>query len=536
MKRFAALYRQLDESRGTGAKVEALRRYFTEADDVDAAWGLYFLSGRRLKRLVPPTRLRQWAAEIGGQPDWMIAACHAHVGDLAETVALLLDGRSDHAEADVPLAQWVARLRALEGLDEADARARLATWWQHLPTEQCFLLNKLLTGALRVGVSAGLAQRALAEALSLDPALVAQRLMGDWQPGAGLIAGLRAPPAEGTVASRPYPFCLAAPVGDDAPALGRCDDYLAEWKWDGIRAQLIRREGQVFLWSRGEELLEGRFPDIEAAAMALPDGQVLDGEIVAWREGVRPFAELQRRINKRKPGMRLLREVPVVYLAYDLLEAEGHDLREAPLRERRARLEALLQDQAGIRLSPPISAADWPSLAALRADARGRGVEGLMLKAWDQPYRHGRRRGVWWKWKVDPMTVDAVLIYAQAGRGRRANLYTDYTLAVWQGETLVPVAKAYSGLSDRELTDMDRWIRRNTTERFGPVRSVLPEQVFEIAFEGIQPSSRHKAGLALRFPRIHRWRQDKPAAEADTLDTLRDLLDLRSAQGIEEGH
>lgn len=528
MKRFAALYEQLDATRATSRKLALMRACFEQADDADSAWMLYFLCGRRLKRVLAPATLRAVAAEVAGIPDWMLAASHAHVGDLAETIALLTDDRreADPRLAERGLAEWVEELRALREAEKAEMVARLGMWWRGLPVREAFLLNKLLTGALRVGVSRGLATRALAAAFDQDENLVAQRLMGDWQPDAALMQRLRAPPAAGTVASAPYPFCLAAPF-EDAPAdLGPATDYLVEWKWDGIRAQLIRREGQVFLWSRGEELLEGRFPEVEMAAMqTLPDGSVLDGELLAWKEGVLPFAELQRRINKREPGRKLLHAAPVIFQAYDLLEAEGRDIRTEDQRARRERLEALIAEAASPQLRVSrLVAGDWADLARLRGEARARGVEGLMLKRADAPYTRGRRRGVWWKWKVAPMTVDAVLVYAQAGHGRRANLYTDYTLAVWDGEALVPVAKAYSGLTDDELTAMDRWIRRNTRERFGPVRSVAPEQVFEIAFENIQASQRHKAGLALRFPRIHRWRQDKPAAEAGTLDELRRLL------------
>ena len=528
MRRFAQLYEQLDATRATGRKLSLMAEYFRHSDDEAAAWALYFLTGRRLKRLLSPARLKAWAAEAAGVADWMLASSHAHVGDLAETIALLFDdgGAGDPALVSRELGAWVAELRALAQADEAVIGAQLADWWRGLPLRESFLLTKLLTGSLRVGVSTGLATRALAQALEQDENLIAQRLMGDWQPDAALLARLRAPPDAGTIASQPYPFCLAAPLEGAPVELGAVTDFLVEWKWDGIRAQLIRREGQVFVWSRGEELLAGRFPEIEAAAMALPDGTVLDGEVVCWRDGIRPFAELQRRINKQKPGRRLLEEAPVRFLAYDLLEAEGRDIRDQSTRARRHTLErSVAAAEATITVSPLVSAGDWASLAPLRAEARTRGVEGLVLKHADAPYTRGRRRGVWWKWKVDPLTVDAVLVYAQAGHGRRSNLYTDYTLAVWDGDALVPVAKAYSGLTDKELTQMDRWIRQHTIERFGPVRSVQPLQVFEIAFEGIQQSKRHKAGVALRFPRIHRWRQDKPAAEADHLQALHALLD-----------
>jgi len=527
MRRFAQLYEQLDATRATSRKLALMADYFRDSDDEAAAWALYFLTGRRLKRLLSPTRLKAWAADAAGIPDWMLVSSHAHVGDLAETIALLFDDGSDGEPALVSreLGAWVAALRALAQADEATIGLQLAAWWRGLPLREGFLLTKLLTGGLRVGVSTGLATRALAQALEQDENLVAQRLMGDWQPDADLLARLRAPPDAGTIASQPYPFCLAAPLDDAPEGVGAVADFVVEWKWDGIRAQLIRREGQVFIWSRGEELLAGRFPEVEAAAMALPDGVVLDGELVCWRDGIQPFAELQRRINKQKPGRRLLAEAPVRFLAYDILEVEAKDVREQPTIARRDRLETVVASaDAALSVSPRVEAADWAALAQLRSEARSRGVEGLMLKHRDAPYTRGRRRGVWWKWKVDPLTVDAVLVYAQAGHGRRSNLYTDYTLAVWHGDVLVPVAKAYSGLTDKELTQMDRWIRQHTIERFGPVRSVQPLQVFEIAFEGIQPSKRHKAGVALRFPRIHRWRQDKPAAEADRLEQLQALV------------
>jgi len=541
MRNFADLYARLDETRSTQAKRSAIRDYFAGAAPADAAWALYFLTGRRLKRLVPPTRLRAWVAEATGLSADVIEDSYAHVGDLAETLALLLDTPRDTQAEPRPLADWVVDLQALAGLDEADQQRRLFAWWRALPLAQCYLLNKLLTGALRVGVSSGLTLRALAEHADLDPALVTQRLAGSWRPSAAAYAELLRAPADDEVrpAARLYPFCLATSVDDvgGTASLGARCDYLAEWKWDGIRAQLLRRDGRFFLWSRGEELLhgddDGRFPEIAAAAAELPDGCVLDGEILAWRGGVLPFATLQRRIGRKTVGKKLLNDAPCAFLGYDLLEWQGQNWRERPLAERRAWLEALLppaDTAAGATLmhSPRIDGADWPALAKLREEARARGVEGLMLKRLDAPYVAGRHRGIWWKWKLDPRSFDGVLVYAQAGHGRRANLYTDYTLAVWDGDTLVPVTKAYSGLTDAELTEMDRWIRRNTHEKFGPVRSVTAEldtgQVFEIAFEGIQASPRHKSGIAMRFPRIARWRRDKVPGDADRIETLRGML------------
>ena len=615
MKRFAALYAALDDTRATSAKLEAMRAYFAEAPAEDAAWALYFLSGQRLKRLIAPTLLRAWVGEATGLAPVIVEECYAHVGDLAETLALLLDRAGRRTRSERGLADWVDWLLALREQSPEQQRAALFAAWAELPRAECFLLNKLLTGALRVGVSSGLAARALALHAGLDETLVAQRLMGDWQPSAEAFAALIAPGGGERHPSQPYPFCLASPL-EDAPdaswqdglpsGLGAVTDFLAEWKWDGIRGQLIRRGGQTYLWSRGEELLSGRFPEIEAAAAHLPEGCVLDGEILAHDGAqVLPFAVLQTRIARKTVGRKLLADAPVAFFAYDLLEADHEDLRTQPLAVRRKHLEDVVSAcaQPRLRLSEPVIAADWAALAERRREARARGVEGLMLKRLDSAYQAGRRRGAWWKWKLEAMTIDCVLLYAQAGHGRRANLYTDYTLGVWAkkprvastarsgferpakdggagggqegrdlardgmsisadedstarsgferqdidvragGEQeghdlsgndmsspaeddfeLVPVAKAYSGLTDAELTAMDAWIKKHTREKFGPVRSVDPVQVFEIAFEGIQASPRHKAGVALRFPRIARWRRDKPAAEANTLEDLQALL------------
>ncbi|WP_295682308.1 ATP-dependent DNA ligase [uncultured Nevskia sp.] len=545
MKRFAALYARLDETRATSAKVEAMRAYFATTPPADAAWGLYFLTGERLKRLIAPTQLRAWIGDATGLSPTVIEECYAHVGDLAETLALLLDRADRPAPIERGLAEWVAWLMALRDRPPDEQRAALIEVWAGLPLDECFLFNKLLTGSLRVGVSSGLAARALAAHAGLPDSLIAQRLMaqqgGHWQPSADAFAALLAPGTTEAHPSQPYPFCLASPVEDAADGvwqdglpsgLGPVSDWLAEWKWDGIRGQLIRRAGESFLWSRGEELLNGRFPEIETAAAQLPDGTVLDGEILAHDGSqVLPFAKLQTRIGRKTVGKKLLADAPVAFVAYDLLEWQGEDWRARPLAERRAQLATIVAQLAAprLKLSECLVSEDWSSLATQRAEARERGVEGLMLKRLDSAYQTGRRRGAWWKWKLDAMSIDCVLLYAQAGHGRRANLYTDYTLAVWAGPApgeglLLPVAKAYSGLTDVELTKMDHWIKQHTREKFGPVRSVDPEQVFEIAFEGIQASTRHKAGIALRFPRIARWRTDKRSADANTLDDLKAFL------------
>ena len=526
MRRFAALYDALDRTTSTNAKVAALAAYFREAAPADAAWAVFFLTGRRLKRVVPSAGLRAWAQEATGLPEWLLYESYSAAGDFGELVALALDSvQAGPREPDLSLAAWVdERLIPLQGAELATQRDRVIGWWLGLSRSERFILNKLLTGEFRVGVAQTLVMRAIAEAIGAEPTVVAARMMGDWTPSASWFAALKTPP-ESVDPSQPYPFFLAAPLEDTPESLGDRGDWLVEWKWDGIRAQLIRRRGETWIWSRGEELITRRFPEIAAAATHLPDGTVLDGEILAFQDGrPLPFSALQQRIGRQKQLAQIMRAVPVVFVAYDVLEAGGQDLRREPLAARRARLQSLVAGEGVLRLSPEVDADTWENLASLRLESRQRGVEGFILKRRDAEYGVGRRKGAWWKWKIDPYTIDAVLIYAQPGNGRRASLLTDYTFGVWDEGELVPVAKAYSGLSNAEIEELDTWIRRHTRERHGPVRAVDPVQVFELGFEAIAPSSRHRSGIAVRFPRMLRWRRDKPAAEADTLDTLRRLV------------
>ncbi len=525
MDSFAALYQRLDRSTATRDKQAAIADFLDVTDPGSASWAIWLLCGGRLRGLARSGELRAWVAKASGLPDWLVEESYSHVGDLAETCCLLL-ADPEHAAPSRSLQEWIEdELLPLRGADEGLRRNRVIEAWRTLPLFQRLVFTKLLTGALRIGVAQGLVQKVLAQRSGLPVATIAQRLLGDWTPSAAFHARLLSPDVQPGDASTPYPFFLASPLEREVATLGEISDWLLEWKWDGIRLQLIRRDGETALWSRGEERLDGRFPEIEQAAEALPDGTVLDGELLAWRAGdplPLPFSALQTRIQRRKPGAKSLREAPVRLLAYDLLEADGHDLRETLLEARRAKLASRLEQIASpcIGLSPTVEAVDWRAAAMLRESARERGVEGLMIKRRDSLYQAGRKRGDWWKWKIDPLTIDAVLIYAQAGHGRRSNLYTDYTFALWDGDALVPVAKAYSGLSDAEIGRLDRWIRAHTTERFGPVRAVQPLQVFELAFEGVNRSPRHKSGIAVRFPRILRWREDKPAAEADRIDQL----------------
>ena len=530
MKAFAALYTALDETTATNEKVAALVRYFRAARPADAAWAVNFLIGRRPKRLVKAAALRQWAAEEAGIPAWLFDESYHAVGDLAETIALLLpDGGVAPEDGGGSLRYWVEeRLLPLRGLDDAEQRAALVSAWRELGGRERYVWNKLITGAFRVGASARLVVRALSEVSGIAHEIVAHRLMGAWEPTPELYERLTGADTGDADASRPYPFLLAYPLEAALESLGDAADWQAEWKWDGIRAQLVRRAGGLWLWSRGEDLLAGRFPEVEASGAFLPDGTVIDGELLPWVAGAPlPFAQMQRRIGRKALGKKILAEVPVTLMAYDLLEDRGEDVRALSLAERRVRLERLvaaLPAGAAVELSPIVASAGWPALAEARAAARTGGAEGLMLKRRASPYGVGRRRGDWWKWKVDPLSVDAVLIYAQPGSGRRAGLFTDYTFGVWDGDRLVPFAKAYSGLTDEEIHRVDAFVRRNTLDRFGPVRVVKPELVFELAFEGIQRSTRHKSGIAVRFPRMARWRTDKRAEDADTIETVRSLL------------
>lgn len=567
MKAFATLYSRLDATTSSNAKLAAMRDYFREADPADAAWAVYFLAGGRPRQLVPTRVLRETAMQAAGLPEWLFEESYQAVGDMAETISLLMP-EAEHSSED-GLAVWMQdRLLPLRGLPPEELAERLPALWTQLDRLSLMVCIKLITGAFRVGVSKLLVTRALASLADLDPKRVAQRLVGytdlSHRPSAEGYRALIAEESEHEHAQRggqPYPFFLAhplqAPTEEFDTLLGAPDNWFIEWKWDGIRAQLVKRDGQIWVWSRGEELVSERFPELCELARCLPDGTVIDGEILVWKHdpetptgelfdaastdepsakgfGVQPFALLQQRIGRKNLTAKVLQDAPVAVLAYDLLEWQGDDWRQREHRERRQQLEAVVSQcpSPQLMLSPLVSGADWQDLARQREASRQLGVEGMMIKARAAQYGVGRTKdvGVWWKWKIDPYSVDAVLIYAQRGHGRRASLYTDYTFAVWDGELgdperkLVHFAKAYYGLTDEEMRKVDAIVRKTTVEKFGPVRSVTPTLVFELGFEGIAASSRHKSGIAVRFPRMLRWRLDKPVEEADTLATLRELL------------
>ncbi len=536
MKAFAQLFLSLDETNKTNEKVRVLKEYFLSVPDSDKMHMLALFTGRKPKRPINSTLIRVWAMELTKIPVWLFEESYHVVGDLAETITLLLP--QSHGSSNKTLTEWIAEINTLSAKTEDERKEWLITSWQMLDAQERFVFNKLLTGGFRVGVSQNLVVKALADISKLNAATITHRIMGNWAPENYQFAQLVQAEGASDDISRPYPFFLAYPIQETSEkqkspdelqnALGNADEWQAEWKWDGIRAQMIKREGKIFIWSRGEDLATNKFPELHPFLNALPDGTVLDGEVLSFKDGLpMPFNILQTRIGRKNLSKKILEDSPVAVIAYDCLEYAGEDIRHKTQTQRRLMLEQL-QSQTKhpeiFRMSALIDFNNWDELTEIRTHSREMIAEGIMLKRKNAAYQVGRRRGDWWKWKIDPLSIDAVMIYAQKGHGRRADLYTDYTFAVWDGDKLVPFAKAYSGLTDEEMRKVDNFVKRNTLEKFGPVRTVKPQLVFEIGFEGINYSSRHKSGVALRFPRILRWRTDKPMEEADTLETLKALL------------
>jgi len=531
MKQFSKLFTRLDQTTKTLVKVDALVSFFEEADDQDKIWAIAILSHRRPKRTVKTNELREWAAEMAGLPNWLFEESYHVVGDLAETIALALPPAKELLEK--PLNYWIEQLKSLRGFSDEDRKKKVMEAWSVMDTTERFIFNKIITGGFRMGVSQKLMVRALSKHTGIEESILAHRLMGKWTPDntdyESLI--LSEDPKEDN--SRPYPFYLAYALNEGPHDLGNPQDWIAERKWDGIRGQIIIRGGELYVWSRGEELVTDKYPEYEPLKYNIPDGTVLDGEILPFKNGSPlPFNLLQTRIGRKNLSKNILKKAPVVFKAYDVLEWKSEDIRKQPLKIRRSILEKLTEDldSSVLHLSESVDFTEWTQLTEERENSRQYASEGLMIKKADSTYQSGRKRGDWWKWKVDPLTVDAVMIYAMRGHGRRANLYTDYTFAVWDGDQLVPFTKAYSGLTDDEIGQVDRFVKRNTIDRFGPVRSVTAELVFEIAFEGINKSTRHKSGVALRFPRIKRWRKDKPKEEANTLEDLHKMLEVYSIE------
>ncbi len=525
MERFAKLVRELQNTTRTTDKRDALVTYLQQAPDADKVWLVALLTGRRPKRLVNTTILSSWALQKAGLPEWLFSECYHTVGDLAETISLILPAVTERESPE--LSQVMLEIRRLQSGTESDKFAFINRLWSHLDQPAVFVFNKIIIGGFRMGVSQNILIQALAAYAEKDVQEIAHLISGNWDPYTISFKELIHENSIEVDASKLYPFCLAYALEQEPEELGSPSEWQVEWKWDGIRGQMIRRQGSLFVWSRGEELITHRFPEFQQFFFQLPDGVVLDGEILSWADHrPLPFQYLQTRVTRKSVSKKQLAAAPVVFLAYDLLELEGKDLRQQPLSERRKLLEQLVArvNHPNLLVSPLVQFEEWKELSDLMTTARERGCEGFMLKRKASTYQAGRRRGDWWKWKIDPLSVDAVLIYAQKGSGKRGSLFTAYTFAVRDGEQLVPFARAYSGLTDKEIMAVDRFIRQNSLETFGPVRTVKPELVFEIGFEGISRSNRHKSGVAVRFPRMLRWRQDKNSDEINTIDDLKQLL------------
>ncbi len=532
MKAFAELVTKLGTSTKTNDKLDALVHYFSVANDKDKVWVIALFSGRKPRRAVNTTQLATYCIEVTGLPFWLFEESYHTVGDLAESIALLLPETAPEntlAEAE-PLHYYIEQLIAIEKESEETRKAFIIDAWRDMTQGERFVFNKLITGAFRIGVSQKMMVNALAKTVNLEASVIAHRISGNWDPATITFDELLSEHAVTTDFSKPYPFYLAYAIEEEeVHALGHPADWQAEWKWDGIRGQIIKRNGELFVWSRGEELMTEKFPEYHSLQEHLPDGIAIDGEIIpSVDQKPLPFALLQTRIGRKNVTKKQLQEAPIAFFAYDLLEYQGEDWRNRTLAERREKLEELVQKIAHptLIISPVIPFNNWEELASIRATSRELGAEGIMLKRLQSIYQVGRKRGDWWKWKIDPLVIDAVMVYAQKGAGRRSNLYTDYTFAVRDGDKLITFTKAYSGLTDKEFAQVDAFVKRNSLEKFGPVRTVKPELVFEIAFEGIAASNRHKSGVALRFPRISRWRKDKPVSEINTLDDLKKMLEV----------
>ncbi|MEO6902017.1 MAG: ATP-dependent DNA ligase [Bacteroidia bacterium] len=530
MKAFSELYTAIDETTKTNAKIDALVQYLSTANEKDAIWCVALLSGRRPKRTIKSSELKYWCQQLGEIPQWLFDESYHIVGDLSEVITLILPPPLSYQP--MFLNETLHLLKELQNASEEEKKEFIQNTWQHLSTPERFIFNKLITGSFRIGVSQQLVVKALAKHYQLDENIVSHRLTGNWNPETTTLKDLLFSDNANDDFSKPYPFYLAYQLEQLPEQLGNLDDWQIERKYDGIRGQIIIRDNQLFIWSRGEELITEKFPEFKCLIDYLPEGTVMDGEILPMKNAVpMPFHVMQTRISRKNITKKALLDAPLVMMCYDLLEFHGKDIRKEPMYKRRELLVELLTEATNktvnlpLLLSPVLSCNSWDEIKIERSRSREFLCEGLMLKHKQSVYEIGRRRANWWKWKIDALTVDGVLIYAQRGHGRRANLYTDYTFAIWDGENLVPFTKAYSGLTDKELIQVDAWIKKNTIDKFGPVRSVIAEQVFEIAFEGIQPSPRHKSGIALRFPRIVRWRTDKSAKEANTKQDLLQLIE-----------
>ncbi|WP_299367031.1 ATP-dependent DNA ligase [Winogradskyella sp.] len=526
MKLFSNLISALEITNKTNAKIEALVNYFSIAPDKDKLWLIALFTGKRPSRPIKTTLMKVWCMELTELPEWLFLESYSTVGDLGETMALLLPAPTH--KLDLSLHEWMTELKALKPKSDEAKKAFVLGAWSGLDQQERLIFNKLIGGSFRIGVSKKTLVNALAKFSGIDTNQLMHSIIGNWSVEDMSFEALINGKHINYDNSKPYPFCLAYALEKDLHDLGEPQDWIVEQKWDGIRGQIVKRNNEIYIWSRGEELVTQQFPELVEAISNLKDDFVIDGEILAMKDNdVLLFNDLQKRLNRKNVTKKLLEEVPIGFYAYDILEFNGEDIRKTPFIERRQALETIFNSMFlpdYIKLSFVVAFQRWDDLNAIRNNSRAINSEGLMLKQKNSPYHTGRKKGDWWKWKVDPLTIDAVMIYAQKGSGRRSSKYTDYTFAVKKDDALVTVAKAYSGLTDKEITEITQWVNKNAIEKFGPVRTVKPELVFEIAFEGIALSNRHKSGVALRFPRIARWRKDKPVDDIDTIETVKQLI------------
>ena len=516
MRAFADLLERLAFTPSRNAKLQLLQHYLERTPDPDRGYAFAALTGDLKLRTVTPGLLRGLVEERF-DPD-LFRLSYDFVGDLAETIALIWDGE---AQGELSVA---AAVHLLETTGKAGLPAAIAGVLDRLGPSERLAVLKLATGNLRIGLSARLARTALAQMGGPELHEIEELWHGLTPPFTELFAWIGGGARPESAALAPFrPVMLSTPTDlDELRALDPAD-HVAEWKWDGIRVQAVSDGGVRRLYSRTGEDISGAFPDVIAA---MNYEGALDGELVVRREGaVASFNDLQQRLNRKTVSKPMLSSHPAGLRVYDALIWQGEDLRGLPLMERRAVLESADFGSEMVDLSPLLTFATWDDLAALRADPPDPVIEGVMIKRRDSVYVGGRPRGPWFKWKRDPRVVDAVLMYAQRGHGKRSGFYSDFTFGLWDGEALVPVGKAYFGFTDEELRELDRFVRNNTVERFGPVRAVAPKLVVEVAFEGVNRSTRHKSGVAMRFPRISLIRWDKPAAEADRLETLEAMID-----------
>jgi len=527
MKAFAKLISNLEQTSKEAFKVTALAQYFSNATDEDKLWTLALFTGTRPKRVVDIKALKEFAEQVYTEGEWLFEASHQIVGDMAETIAYFLPKAKRNGNHT--LSEWISMIRTIFNAERIDQRDAITKAWDTLRPEERFIFNKLITGGFRIDVSLKLLSKALAIVTGKDENLLAHKLNSDWHPDEVSFETLiftENPEAE---KSKPYPFHLAHTLESTVAELGDISNWQVERKWDGIRVQVIVRGNKISIWSRKGDILSSKVPELKPLAESMEDGTVLDGELICFKNGkILPINNLRTRFGRRNNSKKQFEESPCVFMAYDILEFKGEDIRNKDLAERRKKLEKVIlqyyDEHKIILLSDIINNDNWESINSEREKSREHQVTGLVLKNKKSIYGSSRVEGDWWKWPVDPLFIDAILLYAQAGEGGSSKMYREYSFALWHGEDLVTFAKAKSGLEDKELKELTSFVKKNTKEKFGPVRSVAAVQIFRLAFDSITASKRHKSGILLKNPRLIEWLRDKNIEDGNNLDDLKKML------------